>query len=99
MQINIHTTNVEIDKKFKDLIEKKINKLNSYHDKIISADVYLKLDNVAHHIKDKVVEIKLHIPRQECFVKSMSKSFEVSFDEAFDSVTTQLKKKKDKLEN
>lgn len=98
MKINIHSVNIEIDKKLKELIELKISKLSNYHDKIISADVYLKLDNVVHHIKDKVVEIKLHIPKNECFVKTISKSLEISFDEALTSITNQLKKKKLKAE-
>ena len=56
----------------------------------------LKLDNVVHKIKDKVAEIKVHIPRCEFFVKQSSKSFEESFDTALDSVITQIKRKKDK---
>jgi putative sigma-54 modulation protein len=44
-----------------------------------------------------VVEIKIHIPKQDCFVKSTSKSFESSFEHAFESVINQLKKKKEKL--
>jgi putative sigma-54 modulation protein len=44
-----------------------------------------------------VVEINIHIPKQNCFVKSTSKSFEESFEHAFDAVTNQLKKKKEKL--
>jgi putative sigma-54 modulation protein len=59
-------------------------------------DVYLKLDNVVHTIKDKVAEIKVMIPRHEFFVKQSSKSFEESFDTAMDSVITQIKRKKEK---
>jgi putative sigma-54 modulation protein len=59
--------------------------------------VFLKLDNLVHAIKDKVVEINIHIPKQNCFVKTTSKSFEESFEQAYDAVTNQLKKKKEKL--
>ena len=59
-------------------------------------DVFLKLDNVVHNIKDKVAEIKVHVPRQQLFVKQSSKSFEQSFDEAMESLITQLKQKKEK---
>ena len=52
---------------------------------------------MAHAIKDKVVEIKIHIPKQDCFVKATAKTFQTSFDRAFDSITNQLKKKKERL--
>jgi putative sigma-54 modulation protein len=59
--------------------------------------VYLKLDNVIHSIKDKLADIRVHVPRADFFVKSTSKSFEASFDEAIDSLVTQIKQKKEKL--
>jgi putative sigma-54 modulation protein len=59
--------------------------------------VFLKLDNIAHAIKDKIAEIRVHVPKADFFVKSTSKSFEASFDEAFDSLVTQIKRKKQKL--
>ena len=46
---------------------------------------------------DKVVEIKVHIPRKDCFVKSTSKTFEVSFEHAFDAIVNQIKKTKERL--
>ncbi|HEX2847426.1 MAG TPA: HPF/RaiA family ribosome-associated protein, partial [Chitinophagaceae bacterium] len=58
--------------------------------------VFLKLDNVVHTIKDKIAEIRIHVPRHEFFVKSTSKSFEGSFDNALDSIVTQIKRKKEK---
>jgi putative sigma-54 modulation protein len=58
--------------------------------------VYLKLDNVVHNIKDKIAEIKVHIPKHDLFVKASSKSFEESFDDALNSTINQLKKQKEK---
>ena len=59
--------------------------------------MFLKLDNVVHNIKDKIVEIKVHVPRHDFFVKASSKSFEESFDTALESIVTQIKRKKEKL--
>jgi putative sigma-54 modulation protein len=78
-------------------VEKKITKLPQFHDRITKVDVILKLDNVVHNIKDKIVEINVHIPHYHFFVKNSSKSFEESFDLALDSVITQIKRKKEKL--
>ena len=96
MNVNIQTVHFDADSKLVSYIEKKVTKLTQFHDRITKVDVYLKLDNVVHNIKDKIAEIKVHIPRYEFFVKQSSKSFEESFDVALDSVITQIKRKKDK---
>ncbi len=97
MTVNIHSVRFDADSKLRDHIQRKLTKLATYHDRIIKVDVFLKLDNVVHQIKDKIAEIKVSIPRNELFVKTSSKSFETSFDEAFDSICTQIIRKKEKL--
>jgi putative sigma-54 modulation protein len=37
------------------------------------------------------------VPKHDFFVKASSKSFEESFDNAMDSLISQIKRKKDKL--
>ncbi len=96
MNVNIQTVRFNADLKLVDYVNKKLQKLNTFHDRITSVDVYLKLDNVVHTIKDKVAEIRVQVPRHEFFVKSSSKSFEESFDSALDSIVTQIKRKKQK---
>jgi putative sigma-54 modulation protein len=54
------------------------------------------LDNIVHTIKDKVAEIRVHVPGRDLFVKSISKSFEESFDTALDSMLNLIKKQKEK---
>jgi putative sigma-54 modulation protein len=96
MNVNIQTVHFDADTKLTDYVNKKLTKLNTFHDRIIKVDVFLKLDNVVHTIKDKIAEIKVHVPRQQFFVKCSSKSFEESFDSALDSLVNQIKRKKDK---
>jgi putative sigma-54 modulation protein len=96
MNVNIQTVHFDADTKLVTYIEKKLSKLSQYHERITKVDVYLKLDNVVHTIKDKVAEIRVMIPRHEFFVKQSSKSFEESFDSALDSLITQIKRKKEK---
>lgn len=96
MNVNIQTVRFDADTRLIDYINRKLEKLNTFHDRIIKVSVFLKLDNVVHTIKDKIAEIRIHVPRQEFFVKSTSKSFEGSFDEAFDSIVNQIKRKKEK---
>ncbi len=96
MNVQIQTVHFDADAKLIDHVSKKIQKLNTFYDRIISVDVFLKLDNIAHQVKDKIAEIKVRIPRHDLFVKHESKSFEESFDLAFDSLVTQIKRQKEK---
>jgi len=97
MNINIQTVHFDADQKLLSFVQKKIDKLETFHDKITKVEVYMKIENMAHVIKDKIVEIKIFIPKQECFVKATSKTFQTSFDKAFNAITNQLVKKKEKI--
>lgn len=97
MNVNIQSLHFVPDSKLVALIEKKVTKLSQFHERITKVDVFLKLDNVAHNIKDKIAEIRVHVPKHDLFVKHSSKSFEESFDMALDSVINQIKRKKEKM--
>jgi len=96
MNVNIQTVRFDADNKLVNHISRKMEKLNTFHDRIIKVDVFLKLDNVVHKIKDKIAEIRIQVPRHQLFVKATSKSFEESFDDAFESIVNQIKRKKQK---
>jgi len=96
MDVKIQTVRFDGDEKLLDLVRKKLEKLNTFHDRITKVDVFLKLDNVVHTLKDKIVELRVHVPKHDFFVKASSKSFEESFDSAFLSIVNQLKRKKQK---
>ena len=96
MNVNIQTVHFDADSKLIDYINQKLQKLTNFSDRIVRVSVFLKLDNVVHAIKDKIAEIRVHVPRHQFFVKSTSKSFEESFDDALDSMVTQIKKNKER---
>jgi putative sigma-54 modulation protein len=96
MNTQIHAVHFDADAKLIHHVNKRLTKLPSFHDRITSVEVYLKLDNLAHQIKDKVAEIKVNVPQHQFFAKHGSKSFEESFDHAFDSLLIQIKRKKEK---
>jgi putative sigma-54 modulation protein len=97
MNVRIQTVHFDADGKLLTFVTKKLEKLNTFHDRIVKVDVFLKLDNVAHAKKDKIAEIRVQVPRQEFFVKVSSKSFEESFESALDAMINQIKRKKEKL--
>ncbi len=97
MNVQIQTVHFDADTKLIEHVNKKIEKLRTFHDHIIGVDVYLKLDNVVHNIKDKIAEIKVYVPKHSFFVKHQTKTFEESFDLAFDSMVTRIKRQKEKM--
>lgn len=96
MDVNVQAVHFTADSKLIDYVKRKLQKLVVFHDRLVKVDVYLKLDNVVHNIKDKIAEIRIYAPRNDFFVKCSSKSFEESFDAALDSIINQIKKKKEK---
>jgi putative sigma-54 modulation protein len=96
MNVNIQTVRFTADVKLVEYVNRKLQKLTTFHDRIVKIDVFLKLDNVVHTIKDKIAEIRVQVPRQQFFVKASSKSFEESFDSALESLVSQIKRKKEK---
>lgn len=96
MEVKIQTVHFAGDEKLIELVKRKVEKLNTFHDKITKVDVFLKLDNIVHALKDKIVELRVHVPKHDFFVKASSKSFEESFDSAFLSIVNQLKRQKEK---
>ncbi|WP_109698636.1 HPF/RaiA family ribosome-associated protein [Chitinophaga deserti] len=96
MNVQIQTVRFDADAKLIDHVNKRIQKLSTFYDKIVQVEIFLKLDQLAHQVKDKIAEIRVNVPRHSFFVKHESKSFEESFDLAFDSLVTQIKRKKEK---
>lgn len=96
MNVQIRTVHFDADSALLEHVNAKLEKLKTFHDKIITAEVYLKLDNLSQQVRDKVAEIKVYVPKHSYFVKHQSKTFEQSFDLAFDSLVNQVKRQKEK---
>ncbi|MFQ5446415.1 MAG: ribosome hibernation-promoting factor, HPF/YfiA family [Saprospiraceae bacterium] len=96
--MKVHTESVQFkaDKKLHDFIQKKLDKLELFFDRIIDADVKLRLEN-AGQVRDKITEVRLHVPGQSLFAKEKDKSFEAAVDSAVDNLKRQLTKYKEKI--
>lgn len=95
MNVQFHPSGFTAAEQLTDFIEKKLEKLETFYDKIIDADVYLKLESHAQ-IKDKTSEIKLNVPGVTLFASETAKTFEAAADLAVESLRRQLKKYKEK---
>lgn len=96
MKVNVHAVNFNVDRKLVDFVNEKLEKLEKYYDKVVSSDVYLKLENTSDK-ENKTAEIKIHVPGDEIVVKKTSKSFEESVDSAASSAERMLVKRKEKV--
>ena len=96
MKVRIQSVNFNVDQGLIDFIDSKINNLEKFYDKIIDAEVYLKVQKSSEK-ENKTAEVKLNIAGDEFIVKKQCKSFEESIDLAVDSLRRQLNKKKEKL--
>jgi putative sigma-54 modulation protein len=96
MNVVIHPVNLDVSNQLIDFVGKKLKKLETFFDKIVEAEVFLKV-GTKQNIKDKIVEVKLSVPGKTLFVTETGKSFEESTDIAVDVISRQLKKHKGKL--
>jgi putative sigma-54 modulation protein len=96
MKLQTHSVHFDADQKLIDFIQKKANKLETFYDRIIDGEVFLKLEK-GEAIENKIVEIKLNIPGNQLFVKEQEESFEAATDKAVNALKKQLLKHKEKF--
>jgi len=96
MKVNTQSVNFNADKKLINFIQKRMDKLDMYYDKVIKSDVFLKVENTSDK-ENKIFEAKVHVPGDSLIVKKQCKSFEECTDMAVASLERQLKKRKEKL--
>lgn len=96
MKLNIQSIHFDADQKLLDIIQNKADKLDTYFDRIVSGDVFLRLEK-SENRENKLVEIKLIVPGNDLFASKKSSSFEEAADEAIEALRRQVKKLKEKL--
>lgn len=95
MNTKIHSVRFDADQKLLNFIETKLNKLNQYEEKIIGAEVFLRLEK-NQNAENKITEIRLNISKNELFAKKQCKTFEEATDQSIEALRRQLIKKKGK---
>ena len=95
MKLQMHSIRFDADAKLLDFIQKKADKLDTFFERIIDGEVFLRINNDSH-MENKVVEIKINIPGHQLFAKENAKSFEAAADMAVEALRRQLKKYKEK---
>jgi putative sigma-54 modulation protein len=95
MQVNVHSVQFKADSKLIRFIEARIDKLQQFHDKLITAEVFLRLDK-NNEAGNKIAEIKVHVPGKDLFAKRRASSFEEATDQVIEALRRQIRKVKGK---
>jgi len=96
MKVNVHAVNFAVDKKLVDFIQERMDKLEKYYDKIVSSDVFLKVEKTSDK-ENKIVEVKIHVPGDDFMVKKQCKTFEEAIENSAESLERLLVKRKEKI--
>lgn len=96
MKVNVQAVNFNIEQSLIDFIQVKLDKIENFYDKVIYADVFLKVQDTSEK-ENKITEVLLSIPGDELMVKKTTKSFEEGIDECERALQRQLIKRKEKM--
>jgi len=98
MKVFAQSVNFNADKELIKYAENKLSSLTKFHDKIIDAEVFLKVQKTSDK-ENKITEVKINIPGNELIVKRETKTFEEGINSAVDNLKRQLKRSKEKHRN
>lgn len=95
MKVQVQSIHFDADIKLINFIQKKLDKLDTFYDRTIDAEVILRLNNEG--IENKTVEIKLNVPGEQLFANKTNGSFEAATDHCAEALRRQIKKHKEKV--
>ena len=95
MKVQMHSVHFDADQKLLDFVQQRLNKLETFYDKVTEGEVIMRLNN-KDGIENKTVEIKLLVPGSILFSQEDAASFEAAADAATDSLRRQITKHKEK---
>lgn len=95
MRLQVHSIHFNADQKLINYIQKKLDKLETFYDRMVDGEVFLRLNNEG--IDNKTVEIKLRVPGSRLFAIEKARSFEAATGLAAEALRNQIKKFKTKV--
>ncbi len=93
MEIKIKSLKFDADQKLIDYVEKKVGKLERFHDGITNVDVTMTL---LKEPENKNVQIQIRVPGEEFIIERNAKSFEEALTDAVDAMKEKMTRSKEK---
>jgi putative sigma-54 modulation protein len=97
MKLKVQSIHFDADQKLVNFVQKKLDKLETFYDRAVDGEVFLRLNNEG--IENKTVEIKLNVPGSQFFAKEQARTFEAATEQATEALRNQLTKFKTKINN
>ena len=95
MKVTIQSVNFNMDKSLKIFIEDKLEILDKFYDRIIGAEVFLKVQSTSDK-NNKEIEIIVKVPGNDVVVAKKTKTFEDGVKQSVEALKRSLKKIKEK---
>lgn len=96
MKVQMQSVHFDADQKLLDFIQKRLDKLETFYDRVTEGEVIMRLNN-KDGIANKTVEIKVLVPGTMLFAQEDAGTFEAATDAAADSLKRQITKYKEKM--
>ena len=93
MEIKIKTLKFDADQKLIAFVEKKLSKLEKFHEGLETVDVTLSL---LQEPDNKNVKVQIHIPGQDLVIERNAKTFEDAVNNCADAMKEKLTRAKEK---
>ena len=93
MEIKIKTLKFDADQKLIAFVEKKLAKLDKFHEGLETVDVTLSL---LQEPDNKNVKVQIHVPGQELVIERNAKTFEDAVNDCADAMKEKLTRVKEK---
>lgn len=96
MQITIHQSG-DLKESTKQVINDKINKLETFYDRIERADVYIREDDGPAEKQGYTVQCRLSVPGPDLFAEYTDPNIKAAIADVAEALRRQIKKHKEKL--
>ena len=96
MKLQMHSINFDANEQLSSFIQQRVNKLETFYDRIIDGEVFMKDNGSQVGTDNKELEIRLFVPGSTLFSQENASTFEAAADAAIDAMRRQLKRHKEK---
>ncbi|GAA4377714.1 ribosome hibernation-promoting factor, HPF/YfiA family [Hymenobacter koreensis] len=95
MKVQMQSVHFTADQKLLDFIQKRLDKLETFYDRVTEGEVIMRLNN-KDGVDNKTVEVKLFVPGTTLFSQEDAGTFEAAADAAAEQLKKQLIRHKEK---
>ena len=95
MKVQMQSVHFTADQKLLDFIQKRLDKLETFYDRVTEGEVIMRLNN-KDGVDNKTVEVKLFVPGTTLFSQEDAGTFEAAADAAAEHLKKQLIRHKEK---